>query len=46
MDIVVGLDATTAFMQQDPNGNFRFRVVERFALRLKDTSAVIRLEFQ
>ena len=46
MDIVVGLDATTAFMQQDPNGNFRFRVVERFALRLKDTTAVIRLEFQ
>jgi uncharacterized linocin/CFP29 family protein len=46
MDVVVGLDATTAFMQQDPNGNFRFRVVERFALRLKDTTAAIRLEFQ
>jgi uncharacterized linocin/CFP29 family protein len=46
MDLVVGLDATTAFMQQDPNGNYRFRVVERFALRLKDTTGVIRLEFQ
>lgn len=45
MDLVVGLDATTAFMQQDPNGNFRFRVVQRFALRLKDTAGVIRLEF-
>jgi len=45
MDLVVGLDATTAFMQQDPNGNYRFRVVERFALRLKDTTGVIRLEF-
>jgi hypothetical protein len=33
-------------MQQDPNGNYRFRVVERLALRLKDLSAVIRLEFQ
>ena len=40
------LDATTAFMQQDTDGNYRFRVVERFALRLKDTSAVVRLEFQ
>jgi hypothetical protein len=46
MDLVVGLDATTAFMQQDPNGNYRFRVVQRFALRLKDTTGVIRLEFQ
>jgi uncharacterized linocin/CFP29 family protein len=46
MDLVVGLDATTAFMQVDPNGHYRFRVVERLALRLKDTSGVIRLEFQ
>jgi len=46
MDMVVGQDPITAFMQQDPDGNFRFRVLERFALRLKDLSAVIRLEFQ
>jgi uncharacterized linocin/CFP29 family protein len=46
MDLVVGLDATTSYMQQDSNGNYRFRVLERFALRLKDTSGVIRLEFQ
>lgn len=46
MDLVVGLDAITAFMQQDTNGNYRFRVVERFALRLKDSSAVVRLEFE
>lgn len=46
MDLVVGLDATTAFMQQDTNGSYRFRVVERFALRLKDITAVVRLEFQ
>jgi hypothetical protein len=46
MDLVVGIDATTAFMQQDTDGNYRFRVLERFALRLKDTSAVVRLEFQ
>ena len=46
MDLVVGLDATTSFMQQDPNGTYRFRVVQRFALRLKDTTGVVRLEFQ
>jgi uncharacterized linocin/CFP29 family protein len=46
MDLVVGLDATTAFMQQDVDGNWRFRVVERVALRVKDIRALIRLEFQ
>jgi uncharacterized linocin/CFP29 family protein len=46
MDLVVGHHATTAFMQEDPDGNFRFRILERFALRLKDSTAVIRLEFQ
>ena len=46
MDLVVGLDATTAFMQQDTDGNYRFRVVERFGLRLKDVTAVVRLEFE
>jgi uncharacterized linocin/CFP29 family protein len=46
MDLVVGLDATTAFMQQDVDGNYRFRVVERVALRIKDIRALIRLEFQ
>lgn len=46
MDLVVGLDATTAFMQQDTDGAYRFRVLGRFALRLKDLRAVVRLEFQ
>jgi hypothetical protein len=46
MDLVIGLDPVTSFMQVDPNGFYRFRVLERFALRLKDQSAVIRLEFQ
>jgi uncharacterized linocin/CFP29 family protein len=45
MDLVVGFDAKTAFMQQDVDGSYRFRVVERLALRLKDPSAIIRLEF-
>lgn len=46
MDIVYSCDPVTGFMQVDQNGFFRFRVLERFALRLKDESAVIRLEFQ
>ena len=46
MDLVVGIEPTVGFMQQDVDGNFRFRVAERVALRLKDITAVIRLEFQ
>lgn len=45
MDLVVGMDATTSFMQQNVDGAYQFRVLERFALRLKDISAVIRFEF-
>jgi len=45
MDRVVGIEPTVGFMQQDVDGNFRFRVFERLALRVKDISAVIRLEF-
>lgn len=46
MDLVVGLQASATFMQQDSSGNWRFQILERFALRLKDSTAVIRLEFQ
>jgi uncharacterized linocin/CFP29 family protein len=46
VDLVVGTDATTAFSYQDEDGNYRFRVLERLALRLKDISAVVRFEFQ
>ena len=46
MDLVMGMDTTTAFLQEDTEGNYRFRVFERFALRLKDESSVIRLEFE
>jgi uncharacterized linocin/CFP29 family protein len=46
MDLVVGMDAMTAFMQDDTEGRCRFRVFERFVLRLKDNTAVIRLNFQ
>jgi uncharacterized linocin/CFP29 family protein len=50
MDLVRGRlhhdhDAVVTFEQKDINGNSRLRVVERFALRLKDPTAVVRLEF-
>lgn len=46
MDRVVGVDMVTAFMQVDNEGLYRFRVFERFTLRLKDPSAVVELDFQ
>ncbi len=46
MDLVVGLDAITAFLQEDTDGLNQFRVFERFTLRLKDVTAVIKLDFQ
>ena len=39
------LDVATIFNQKDQNENYRFRVAERFALRLKDPTAVILLLF-
>ena len=49
MDLVRGLedsgDVTVTFDQKDENEQYRFRVVQRFALRLKDPSAVILLLF-
>jgi hypothetical protein len=45
MDLVMGLEPLVAFMQEDTNGNFRFRVLERFALRVKDTTGIVILQF-
>lgn len=45
MDVVIGLEPMAAFMQEDVNGNFRFRVLERFALRVKDPTAIVILQF-
>jgi hypothetical protein len=46
MDLVVGMDAITVFLQEDTEGLYQFRVFERFTLRLKDDTAVIKLEFE
>jgi len=45
MDLVVGLEPIAAFMQEDLNGSFRFRVLERFTLRVKDTTGIVVLQF-
>jgi len=45
MELVVGLHATTVYMQQDLNQLWRFRVLERFALRVMDVTAIQVLEF-
>lgn len=46
INLVVGLHARTVFMQQDINQNWRFRVLERFALRVTDPSAIVPFVFQ
>jgi uncharacterized linocin/CFP29 family protein len=43
IDIAVGSDPVTAFTQVDPNGTSWFRLFERFALRIKDQSAILAL---
>jgi uncharacterized linocin/CFP29 family protein len=50
MDLVRGRlhhdhEVAVTFEQKDVDGNYRFRVVERFALRLKDPNAVAVLAF-
>jgi hypothetical protein len=39
------MDAMVTFNQKDQNEQYRFRVLERFCLRLKDPTAVILLLF-
>ncbi|MFC7307271.1 encapsulin [Streptomyces monticola] len=46
VDFVAGLAAVTGYLQANADGTHLFRVFERFAVRLKDPSALVRLEFQ
>jgi uncharacterized linocin/CFP29 family protein len=46
VDLVIGKDAITAFMQEDGEGLYRFRVFERFAVRDKDAKGRVKLGFQ
>jgi uncharacterized linocin/CFP29 family protein len=38
-------DVVVRFEQKDVDGNYRFRVVERFALRIKDITGIVQLLF-
>jgi uncharacterized linocin/CFP29 family protein len=46
VDLVASVDPITEFLQVDPDGTYRFKVYERFALRVKDRSALVRFEFK
>ena len=46
VDLVVGVEPTVAFLQVGSDGLFRFRLFERFALRLKDAEALVQLTFE
>jgi uncharacterized linocin/CFP29 family protein len=45
VDLVLASEPTTTFTQVDEQGLFHFRVAERFCLRVKDRTAIVRLRF-
>jgi len=45
VELVVGLHARTRWQQKDANGNHRFRVLDRFTLKVSDPSAIVPLVF-
>lgn len=46
VDVAIAVDAVTAFTQVDEQETYRFRVYERFTVRVKDPTAVVLLRFQ
>lgn len=46
MDVVVGHAPTVVFRQEDQQGNFVFGVMARLALRVLDSTGIVRLDFQ
>lgn len=45
LDMISGIEPMVAFQQEDTTGNFCFRVLQRFALRIKDPTAIVLLQF-
>ncbi|HTP20837.1 MAG TPA: family 1 encapsulin nanocompartment shell protein [Solirubrobacteraceae bacterium] len=45
IDLVIGVDPLTSFTQVGADGMLQLRVFERFALRIKDATAIVRLRF-
>jgi uncharacterized linocin/CFP29 family protein len=46
LDLVMGREPEATFMFEDAEGKYRFRVWERFALRVRDETAIVRLDFK
>lgn len=46
LELVVGQEPEATFMFEDAEGKYHFRVWERFALRIKDQTAIVRLDFK
>ena len=46
IDLVIGVDPVGAITQVGADGLFHLRVFERFALRIKDPTALVRLRFR
>jgi uncharacterized linocin/CFP29 family protein len=46
VDVAIGVHGATAFTQIDDEENYRFRVYERFTVRIKDPGALVLLAFQ
>ena len=46
LDIAIVTEATTEFRQVDEKGSYIFAVFERFALRIKDSNAIVPLAFE
>jgi uncharacterized linocin/CFP29 family protein len=45
IDLAVAVDAAPQFLNVSNAGRYRFRVYERFALRIKEVECIVRLEF-
>jgi uncharacterized linocin/CFP29 family protein len=46
VDVPIPVDGATAFTQVDEEENYRFRVYERFTVRIKDRRALVLLDFK
>lgn len=45
IDLAVAVDAAPQLLNVSNDGHYRFRVYERFALRIKEVESIVRLEF-
>ncbi len=46
LELTVGQEPEATFMFEDAQDKYHFRVWERFALRIKDATAIMRLDFK